>query len=112
MTVDRRALAYSDQFSPILVSRCIAAARANRPDLIPQPIRSSVVAYVQGKQMTVDVNKWAKDTLYAHRVRTGGDYPLPPEIGSSSSSGGAEFGKLAAKAGFSLAKTIFKLSKF
>ena len=24
--------------------------------------------------MTVDVNKWAKGALYAHRVRTGGDY--------------------------------------
>jgi hypothetical protein len=110
MTVDRRALAYSDQFSPILVSRCVAAARANRPDLIPQPIRSSVVAYVRGGQMTVDVNKWAKEALYAHRVRTGGDYPLPPQISSGGS--GQSMGNVAAKAGFGLVKTLFKLSKF
>ncbi|MBB3967171.1 hypothetical protein [Rhizobium metallidurans] len=111
MSVDRRALAYSDQFAPVLVSRCINAAKANRPDLIPQPIRSSVVAYVQGGRMTVDVNQWAKDTLYAHRVRTGGDYPLPPEVQTPGQTA-AKVGVVAAKAGFGFAKTLLKLSKF
>lgn len=110
MAVDRRALAYAQYHCPIFVSRYIAAARAGRSDVIPQPIRDAVEAYVDGRRPStaVDVNAWVESALYEFRVRNGRDADLPPEFGSVGKAAmqGAVKG---AAVGLGIASTLFRL---
>lgn len=80
MAVDQRALAYAKFHYPIFLSRYVGAARAGRSDIIPETIRGSIVAYVQGRPGTVDVESWITSTLYDYRVQNGYDAPVPPEF--------------------------------
>jgi hypothetical protein len=91
MAIDRRAEAYAEQHYPIFLSRYIAAAKAGRADIIPEPIRDPITAYATGRTPRSNVNpgKWMKEALYEYRVRNGRDFPLPPEMDSA--------GKAAAK---------------
>lgn len=111
MAIDRRAEAYAEQFYQLFLARYIDAAKAGRSDIIPQPIRDAVTSYATGRQPQSQVNpgKWMKQALYEHRVRTGGDYPLPPEFGKSSSNPVATGAAVGAAVGLGLAKTLFRL---
>lgn len=108
MAIDRRAQAYANQFCPVFIGRYINAARAGRPDIIPEPIREPIVAFVQGRpsRSQVDANAWMTDLLYQYRARSGNDLPLPPEFGSARQSvmaGAAAGAKAGAKAGLGMA---------
>lgn len=110
MAIDRRAEAYAEQHYPIFLSRYIAAAKAGRADIIPEPIREPISAYAAGRSSHSNVNpgSWMKQALYDYRVRTGGDYPLPPEMqtmGQAALSGAAA----GAKVGLGLvARSLFR----
>ena len=110
MTVDRRASAYADQFAPIFISRYIGAARANRADIIPDAIRPSIVAYVNGtKGSNVDANAWMRQALYDYRVRYGKDYPLPPEFSAGKAI--ARGALTGASIGLGIAASLLKLMR-
>lgn len=98
MAIDRRAAAYAEQFHGIFIARYTAAARAGRSDIIPEPIRDMLVCYVKGIpcRNPIDAPAWVKEALYNHRVRTGRDFPLPPEfqtVGQAALSGAARGAK-------------------
>ena len=82
---DRRAEAYARQHASVFVSRYIGAVKDGQAELVPAAIRPAVEAFVHGHQATsgVDVNAWIYQMLYDHRVRTGRDAELPPEIEST-----------------------------
>lgn len=113
MATDRRAEAYAEQFYPLFLSRYISAAKAGRSDIIPEPIREPITAYATGRTSRSNVNPgaWMKQALYDYRVRTGGDYPLPPEMqtmGQAALSGAAA----GAKAGLGhFARSMFRLMR-
>lgn len=115
MATDRRAQAYAEQFHGIFVARYIAAARANRTDVIPEAIREPISAYVDGRvpKSNVDANAWVKQTLYDYKVQNGRDFPLPPEFqGAGQTVGQAAMAGAAtgAKIGLGIvAKSIFRL---
>lgn len=110
MAADRSAMAYAKYHSPIFVSRYIDAARAGRSDVVPEPIRDSVVAYVQGRRPSspVDVNAWVESALYDFRVRNGGDAQLPPEFPSPGKAAVRGAAKGAA-IGLGIAATLLRL---
>jgi hypothetical protein len=112
MAVNAGAKAYADNFSPIFVSRYIAAVKAGRADVVPQGIRPSVEAYVYGRTTaTVDVNRWVWDALYNHRASKGTDAQLPPDFsGGSSGSNGAAVGMAVAGGLFKFIAALIKLA--
>ncbi|WP_147377526.1 hypothetical protein [Mesorhizobium jarvisii] len=111
--VDRRAEAYAQQFAPIFVSRYMDAAKAGRSAEVPAPIRSAVEAYANGTvdRSGVDVNNWVYNSLYQHRVSTGGDVTLPPEYASAGKKAASIAGTVALGVGGALLKSAFGLSK-
>ena len=107
MAIDKSAQAYAKFHYPIFLSRYVEAARAGRSDIIPDPIRSSIVAYVQGRAGTVDVESWIKLALYNHRVQTGMDAPVPPEfpsVGRAAARGAVS----GAKVGLGIASSLLR----
>ena len=108
MAVDQRALAYAKFHYPIFLSRYIEAARAGRSDIVPEAIRGSIVAYVQGRPSTVDVEDWIKTALYEYRVQNGRDAPVPPEFVSTGRAA-ARGAVTGAKVGLGIAGTLLRL---
>lgn len=107
MAAERSALAYAKFHYPIFLSRYVGAVQAGRSDIIPDAIRSSIVAYVQGRPGTVDVEEWIKLALYNFRVENGHDAPVPPEFPSvgRAAARGAVTG---AKVGLGIASTLLR----
>ncbi len=117
MDVDRRAQAYAKQFCPVFIGRYINAARAGRPDIIPEPIREPIVAYVQGRpsRSKVDANAWMTDLLYQYRARSGNDLPLPLDLGQGGKAAARANGAKAARVTLGLinvVSAILRMARF
>ncbi len=88
MAIDRRAEAYAEQHYPIFLSRYIAAAKAGRADIIPEPIREPISAYATGRTSRSNVNPgpWMKQASRhesgesVRHLRTYGDHAARKEV--------------------------------
>lgn len=110
MDIDRRAKAYADHFYPIFIGRYITAAQLGRSDIIPAEIRANIVGFVRNEPAhpRIDPQALVWMALYNHRLQTGGDLPLPPDVQPTTGQAALQGAKKGAMIGLRVAASLLR----